>query len=209
MPSSVLLLVLVVCDSVRKLKTQDIVSIKPIALKRVNNDGRLKSRLEVSKAKDGLLPGFFLSRDESDSFESEEGSEDVSDLPFRGVQRDTFDIDCIRSILRNGQDLRWIKNALHVRLKIRQIRKLRCCCRCDKLRRRYIILLVIERLLTGLWLLVAILLLRVTIDMRWWLWLVLSNLRHLGHLLDIFYFRLDRYTIVLIELLGNILNVAK
>lgn len=79
------LLVLVVCDGVRELKTQDVVSIESISLERVDNDSRLKSRLEVSKAQDYFLPGFFLSRDESNSFESEERSKDVSNLSFSRV----------------------------------------------------------------------------------------------------------------------------
>ena len=79
------LLVLVVCDGVRELKTQDVVSIESISLECVDNDSRLKSRLEVSKAQDYFLPGFFLSRDESNSFESEERSKDVSNLSFSRV----------------------------------------------------------------------------------------------------------------------------
>ena len=79
------LLVLIVCDGERELKTQDVVSIESISLERVDNDSRLKSRLEVSKAQDYFLPGFFLSRDESNSFESEERSKDVSNLSFSSV----------------------------------------------------------------------------------------------------------------------------
>ena len=83
MPS--LLLRLVVRDGIRKLKTQDIVSIEPIPLKCVDNDSCLKCRLEVSKTQNYFLPGFFLTRDQSNSFESEEGSKDVSNLPFCSV----------------------------------------------------------------------------------------------------------------------------
>ena len=84
MPTSKLL-VLIVCDCVWELETQDVISIESISLERIDNDSRLKSRLEVSKAQDYFLPGFFLSRDESNSFESEERSKDVSNLSFSRV----------------------------------------------------------------------------------------------------------------------------
>jgi hypothetical protein len=95
------LLVLVVGDSVRELKTQDIISIEPITLKCIDYDGSLKSRLEVSKAQNNFLPGFFLSRDESHSFESEEGSKDVSNLSFSGVERNPLNINSVRCIFRD------------------------------------------------------------------------------------------------------------
>lgn len=76
---------LVVCDCVWELKTQDVISIESISLERIDNDSRLKSGLEVSKAQDYFLPGFFLSRDESNSFKSKERSKDVSNLSFSRV----------------------------------------------------------------------------------------------------------------------------
>ena len=100
MPDSELL-VLVICDSVRKLKTQDVVSIEPIALQRIDDDGRLQSRLKVGKAQDDFLPGLLLPRDEADSFEAEEWSENMGNFSLRCVQRDALDIHGVCCVFGN------------------------------------------------------------------------------------------------------------
>ena len=76
---------LIVCDSVRKLKTQDVISVESVTLESVDNDSGLESRLEVSKTQNYFFPGFFLARDKSNSFESEERSEDVCHFSFCSV----------------------------------------------------------------------------------------------------------------------------
>lgn len=116
MPTSELL-VLVVCDGIRKLKTQDVISIESISLERIDNDSRLKSRLEVSKAQDYFLPGFFLTRDESNSFKSEERSKDMCNLSLSRVKRNPFHIHSVCGIFRDRQVAR-VENALHVRSKV-------------------------------------------------------------------------------------------
>ena len=78
-------LMLVVDGRVRKLQSQNIISIESISLQSINDDRCLQSWLEISKTKNDFLARLLLTRNETDSFEALEWPENVSDFPLRGI----------------------------------------------------------------------------------------------------------------------------
>lgn len=65
-----IVVVFVVSDSVRELQAKDIVSIKPISLKSVDNNSSLQSRFKIRKTKDDLFSRFLFPRNETNGFEA-------------------------------------------------------------------------------------------------------------------------------------------
>ena len=65
----------------------------------------MQSRFEVGEAQDDFLAGPLLPRDEADSLEADERSEDVGDFSLGGVGRNALNIDSLGCILRHWQNL--------------------------------------------------------------------------------------------------------
>ena len=115
-------LMLVVDGGIRKLQSQNIISIKSISLKGVNDDRCLLSRFKISETENDFLTWLLLPRNKANSFESLEWSKDMGDFPLTCIQRYTFNIDCVGGILWNRHDLRRIKDLFHMSSEIFETR---------------------------------------------------------------------------------------
>ena len=71
------LAVLIISDRIAELKTENVILVKAIALKSVNDQGGLELVFEVSEAEDYFFAWPFFARNEPHCLEAGEGAEDV------------------------------------------------------------------------------------------------------------------------------------
>jgi hypothetical protein len=110
---------LVVDNSVRELQTQDIVLVESVSLQSVYDKRSLQSCFEIGKTEDYFLTWFFLSWDQTDSFKTDEGPEDVSYLSFGSIDWNPFYVHGVRGILGDGH------NRLLIKLRLERASELR------------------------------------------------------------------------------------
>ncbi len=99
------LAVLIISDCVAELKTENIILVKPIALKSVNDQGGLEFVFEVGEAEDYFFAWSLLAGNEPHRFEAGEGPENMGDFTFGGPTRDAFHVHSVCCVLGNGHDL--------------------------------------------------------------------------------------------------------
>lgn len=85
------------------MKTNDIVFIKSVPLKSVDHHGSLTSVIKVGEAEDNSAIVLGLSGDKTDRLKSRKRSKDMRDFSFSCSIRNSFNIDSVRSVLRDGQ----------------------------------------------------------------------------------------------------------
>ena len=80
-------------DSIRKLKTYNIIFVKSVALESVDDNCSLFECFKVSKAEVNFLAIFCLTRNKTELLKTRKRSKDVSHLTFGTICRKTFNID--------------------------------------------------------------------------------------------------------------------
>ena len=80
-------------DSIRKLKTYNIIFVKSVALESVDNNCSLFECFKVSKAEVNFLAILCLSRNKTELLKTRKWSKDVSHLTFGTICRKTLNID--------------------------------------------------------------------------------------------------------------------
>jgi hypothetical protein len=108
------LLIFVISDSVRKLKTQNIIFVEAIALESVYDNRCLQSRFEISKAENNFIARFLFTRNQTNSLVTRKGSKNVRNFSFRCIKRNAFNINSVCSIFWNRENWRLIESSLEV-----------------------------------------------------------------------------------------------
>lgn len=90
--------VFVVGDGIRELQAKNVISIEPVSLQGVDDYGGLQCGLEVSETKYDFFTWLLFARNKTNSFEPLERPKDMRYLSLGGVERNAFDVNCIRSI---------------------------------------------------------------------------------------------------------------
>lgn len=108
------LLIFVISDSVRKLKTQYIIFVEAIALESVYDNRCLQSRFEISKAENNFIARFLFTRNQTNSLVTRKGSKNVRNFSFRCIKRNAFNINSVCSIFWNRENWRLIESSLEV-----------------------------------------------------------------------------------------------
>ena len=93
--------VFVVGDGVRELQAKNVISIESVSLQGVDDYGGLQRGLEVSETENDFLTWLLFAGNETNSFEPQERPKDVRYLSLGGVERNAFDINCIRCVFGN------------------------------------------------------------------------------------------------------------
>ena len=104
-------LILVVGDSVGELKTQNIIFVKAVALKSVDDNRCLQSRFEISKAENYFIARFLFTRNQTNSLVTRKGSKNMRYFSFRCIKRNAFNINSVCSIFRNRENWRLIESS--------------------------------------------------------------------------------------------------